>query len=58
MDVDSYMLGKYTGILPVGYQNIKKRICRWGIVEGSGSTNDIQWKILDACCAIEKLTTM
>ena len=58
MDVDSSILGRNAGILPLGYQNIKKKICMWGIVVDSGSTNYTQRKILDACCALEKLTTI
>ena len=51
------MLGKPDGRWPLGYQNIKQKDSQVGqhFVDCSGSTNDLVWKILDACRTVETL---
>ena len=60
MDADPSMLGKQVGMLPQGHQNIKRKDSQVGqhLIEGCEATNDIEWKILDACRTIEKLITI
>ena len=53
MDADPSMLGKPAGMLPQGYQQKKDSQVGQHLVECCGATNDIEWKILDACRAVE-----
>ena len=54
MDADSSMLGKQAGMLPQGLQKKHPQVGQH-LIECRGATNDIEWKIFDACRAVEKL---
>ena len=58
MDTDQSTTGRQASTLPQRYQIIKRRKVGQHHVECSGSTKDIERKILDACRIVEKLITI
>ena len=59
MDADPSLLVRKAGMLPLGYQKIKRSIHRWIsiLLNFAAPQVTLNWRILDACRSVEKLMT-